>query len=100
MAFLGKENFNEIARNAKLNQIAWVVLLVQRNANIGLIRHFATRNEITLQNTGGHPRERELIQRATNVAAGIAVLQSPDKDLVQRGTGHHAKLPPFGNGVG
>lgn len=84
MTFTGQTHFHKVGNNAQLDELAWTILGMLRQAFVGLVFCFAAWDIIRFPNALRHFAERKTIQAAPHVPAVIAVLQSSDENLIDR----------------
>jgi hypothetical protein len=98
--FLGEENLAEVGRHGELVPDTTHHLLVHGNGLVGDTGLAASREEVALEDVGGHLREREVLHGAPQVSTLVAVLEAPYEEGVERRSGNDAELPPNGDGAG
>ena len=92
-----EQNLHEVGRDAQLVQFARAVLHMHDGLPVGLASAFSTRNVPRVPNALRHAAKRKPVQAAAHVPAGIAILQPPDKNLVESRTGNDAELSQPGD---
>lgn len=100
MPFPGEADLDEIGRDAQLHQLRWILDVVQRQRDVGSRRVLAAWNVVAAPDPVGHGSSRQLPEGPPHVAAGIAGLQTPDQNRVERRARHHAELPVRRHGAG
>ncbi len=96
MSLMGQEDLHKVGNDAQLFELAVIVLPVLRQLAVGLCLTLPAGNEISVPDALRHRPKRKMIQRAPNVPATIAILQSPRENLIQRRPGNHSQLAQAG----
>jgi hypothetical protein len=99
VAFAGEKDFNKVGCDAELGQLARFVDGVRRRGAVGRCGRFAAGNEVRAQDALGHLRKRKGREAAAHMAAGVAILEAADEDLVECGAGNDAELAEGGDGL-
>ena len=99
VALACQPDLDEIRDDREFQQFARAVAHRHRDALIRVGVGLAARDEVGLPDPLGHRRHREMVERATHVAAGIAILKPPRQNLIERRSGDNSELPEFRHGV-
>ena len=96
----GQIDLDEVAHNAQLDDLAHITLLVHGRQRVGHGGGLSAGDVVLIPNALGHLREGKCIQSAAHVAAGISLIQSADKERIERCAGDNAQLTEFGDRIG
>src|ERR1017187_1650799 len=97
VAFARQNDFNKIGYDTKLCQFERSVLGLRWHGPVGRSFRLPAWDVICLPNTLRHFRDWKVIDTAAQVATGIAVLQTPGKNQIQRRSGNDSELAELGN---
>ena len=100
MALFGQEHLDEVAQDEQVQQQATRFLGGQRLPAKRLVRRFAARDEVPLQDAFGRRGDRKLRQRPAHVATRVSELQTAHQDQVQPGSRYDPQLPRLGDRPG
>jgi hypothetical protein len=92
VSLASKIHLDEVGHDAQLVQLARDVFLQLRNRDIWRSFSLSAGDKVLLPDSLRHCREGKGIQSAAHVAAGIAILQPPRQNRVQRRTRDQSKL--------
>ena len=99
VAFLRQPDLDERGQHGDLLAGRRDHLLVHRQQGVLRVSALALGAEEALERGGRDARDREVLHRAADVAARVAVLQAPDEDRVDHRSRDDPELAEAGNGA-
>jgi hypothetical protein len=95
----GKVDLDEVAHDAKFDNLTEFAPLVHGSNRIGGAGRPAAGDEVLTPDAASHLGKGEGVESAAHVAAGVAIGEAADKELVKCGSGDHTELTELRYGL-